>query len=239
MRPPPVELCTAASLLRRLVSLHLRAAAAAPFAAVAAAAPGAAMAAVADRSTPGAMAAVAATMARLESGAHTLTVSELRAELAELDVEPQQVEACVERTDLEALLRERAADAEASGRFGAEAWRVAVANLAAATAADAAAAWLVGMEVPVACGCPASPLAVGACAFARERDGRTLQQPQRGIVNGAALALSSPRGGHPPPQRPTHPHPRAPGCPILAEGQKLDARRGCSMTRPLAPVQRR
>ena len=237
VRPPPDELCTASSLLRRLVSLHLRAAA------VADAAPAAAMAAVASGSKPRAMAAVAATMARLESGAHTLTVSELRAELTELDVEPQQVEACVERTDLEVLLRAAAADAASYAAAGEEARLVAVANLAAAaaaaTAADAAAAWLVGMEVPVACGCPASPLAVGACAFARERDGRTLQQPQRGIVNGAALALSSPRGGHPPPQKPTHPHPRAPGCPILAEGRKLDARRGCSMARPLAPVQRR
>jgi len=165
----------------------------------------AAMAAVASRSTPRAL---AATMARLESGAHILTVSELRAELAQLDVAPQEVEACVERSDLEALLRAAAA-AAAEGAVegaaeGAAAWRVAVANLAAATAADAAAVRLVGMEVPVACGCPASPLAVRACAFARERDGGTLQRPQRGIVNGTALAPGSPRGGHPPLQKPTH-----------------------------------
>ena len=219
VRPPPVELCTAASLLRRLVSLHLRAAAAAPFAAVAAAAPGAAMAAVADRSTPGAMAAVAATIARLDSGAPTLTVSELRVELAKLDVEPQQVEACVERTDLEALLRERAADAEASGRFGAEAWRVAVADLAAATAADAAAAWLIGMEVPVACGCPASPLAVGACVFARERDGHTLQRPQRGIVNGWWCPSAQQPTRRPPTAPEAHTHPCALGCPLGPGGR--------------------
>ena len=180
------------------------------------------MAAVADRSTPGAMAAVAATIARLDSGAPTLTVSELRVELAKLDVEPQQVEACVERTDLEALLRERAADAEASGRFGAEAWRVAVANLAAATAADAAAAWLVGMEVPVACGCPASPLAVGACVFARERDGHTLQRPQRGIVNGR-WCPSAQQPTRRPPTAPEAHRPACSGLPSWPRGGEVDA----------------
>jgi hypothetical protein len=195
----------------------------------------AAMAAVASRSTPRAL---AATMARLESGAHILTVSELRAELAQLDVAPQEVEACVERSDLEALLRAAAA-AAAEGAVegaaeGAAAWRVAVANLAAATAADAAAVRLVGMEVPVACGCPASPLAVRACAFARERDGSTLQRPQRGIVNGTALAPGSPRGGHPPLQKPTHNR-------VLRAVPSW--RRGCGggggMAHPLVPAQHR
>ena len=88
-----------------------------------------------------------------------LSLKELRARLYDLRISLSA--SCLEKEDLVSLLTSGAR----RERIGA----------AAASAAEVVSAAMVGMAIPVACGCPSAGLTIERCSFARQPDGERLQ----------------------------------------------------------------
>ena len=100
----------------------------------------------------------------------SLPLRELRMRLAALNVSPSA--ACLEKDDLVALL----ANATRNQRFEANA----------AEAADSLSSSILGLRVPVCCGCPSPGLIVTSCFFARQNDSQSrLRFPRTGSLWGS------------------------------------------------------
>ena len=107
---------------------------------------------------------------RAEAAFKSLPLRELRARLSDMHISLSA--SCLEKEDLVSLLT----SASRKERLG----------TAAADAADAVGAELLGMRVPLACGCPAGGLVVRSCSFARHADGRRLSIARPGSLWGSS-----------------------------------------------------